>query len=240
MRGREVVRARRAHEDVAVQAEVLLHVFAHVRVVPVDARVGKAQTVDESPARAARAPASSSGTPSNRLSSRMPCQCTVVGWSRAFVKSTTTFALCATRSSGPGYWPLKPYMMSVRPLNARRTRPAASRSVSPVFSVTTSRGRAAGTAAFAEAHRKVTPPRSAEAPSRPGASRGSVASGFDVHRAPEPRAVSGDAWTCPAPASRVAPMVNWRKSGGWRRVLGDAPRSTSGPTVPGRRGSARP
>ena len=45
--GAEVVGARRVDEHVAVESAVLLDVFAHVRVVPVEARVGKDDLVDE-------------------------------------------------------------------------------------------------------------------------------------------------------------------------------------------------
>ena len=50
--GDEIRRIGRAHEHVAVKSEVLLNVLAHVRVIPVDAGVGKAhEYVNARPAR---------------------------------------------------------------------------------------------------------------------------------------------------------------------------------------------
>ena len=42
--GRTVIRA---HQQVAVQSQLLPDVFAHVRVVPVDPRIGKAHAIGE-------------------------------------------------------------------------------------------------------------------------------------------------------------------------------------------------
>ena len=48
---REIVGSWRAHHDVAVEAEVLLDVLAHVWVIPVDAGVGEAKVIGEALAR---------------------------------------------------------------------------------------------------------------------------------------------------------------------------------------------
>jgi hypothetical protein len=47
MHGAVRVGARRLHEDVAVQPEILLHVLAHVRVIPVDAPIRKPERIGE-------------------------------------------------------------------------------------------------------------------------------------------------------------------------------------------------
>ncbi len=60
------------------------------------------------------------------------------------VKRTVTVVFCFTRMSGPGYWPLKPYMTNVRPLIVRRTRLASRLKVSPSARVATLRGLASG------------------------------------------------------------------------------------------------
>ena len=81
-----------------------------------------------------------SGTPSKRFSRRRPCQWMVDGRSIEFVKRTTTRVFWATRRSGPGYWPLKPYMTKVRPPILRFTMRASMATVSPSATGRISRG----------------------------------------------------------------------------------------------------
>ena len=81
-----------------------------------------------------------SGTPSKRFSRRRPCQWIVDGRSIEFVKRTTMRVFWATRRSGPGYWPLKPYMTKVRPPILRFTMRASRAIVSPSATWRISRG----------------------------------------------------------------------------------------------------
>ena len=62
------------------------------------------------------------------------------GRSIEFVKRTTMRVFWATRRSGPGYWPLKPYMTKVRPPILRFTMRASSAIVSPSATWRISRG----------------------------------------------------------------------------------------------------
>ncbi len=138
-------RGRATHEQVAVQAEVLQHVFAMVRVIPVDAGVAKEDAVSNEPP-GGTGSCVTCGTPSKRLSSRSPCQCIAVGKSVRFTKRTTIVAASCTWMSGPGYWPLKPSIVTVRPKSTRRTGAASSVSDADRRAATSSRGRASGIA----------------------------------------------------------------------------------------------
>ena len=73
-----IVTAGRADQNVSVEPELLLDIFSHVRVIPVDPGVGKAELVGELAARS-DGRLRELGRPIVLLSSRMPCQWTEVG-----------------------------------------------------------------------------------------------------------------------------------------------------------------
>ena len=138
--GRAEKRGRgRTDEDVAVEAEVLQHVFAVVRVVPEDAGIREREAVVEGRARfnqrlrevrdAVEAILEPQAVP---VDGRRPV--------RAVDERTLTRAPSGTSMSGPGYCPLKPSVVSVRPSMVRRTGAATSSSVSPSSRRTRERG----------------------------------------------------------------------------------------------------
>ena len=148
------------------------------------------------------------GTPSNSFSSLTPCQWTAVGRSMWFVNRTMISAPCETRMRGPGYCPLKPYIVKVRIPIVRRTNPASRRSVSPSAISTTSRKTASGSMAGSwpgSGRYGVTP---GTAPIRPGSIIGiGIGCGGMRHTAPMLSvAIMWPACSCPDAGAAVSPM----------------------------------
>ena len=164
----------------------------------------------------------SPGTPSKRFSSRMPCQWTAVGRSSRLVTFTLIVASCGTWIRGPGYCPLKPYIVNVRPLMVRLTSPASRSSVPPSPSRTISRGRAAGSGPAADGRKGSTAGVRRPTP-------GILATDACIGGRVQPRAGGGGAPpTIPVSASR---------SSGSMRMPAEVPRSTMRPSHAGASGS---
>ncbi len=155
------------------------------------------------------------GTPSKRFSRRMPCQWTAVGRLSRLVTFTVIVASCGTWMRGPGYCPLKPYMVKVRPSMVRRTSPASRSSVPPSPRRTISRGRAAGSGAAADGRKGSTAGVRRPTP-------GIIATDGCMGGRRQPRAGGGAAPpTIPVSASR---------SSGSIRMPAEVPRSTIRPS----------
>ncbi len=92
----------------------------------------------------------------------------VVGIWISLVTSTTTVAPLGAWISGPGYWPLYPYMTISRPSIVRRTRETAMCRVSPSDIGTSSEGRATGNIVGAMPMPGRKGSTTGTAPSRPG------------------------------------------------------------------------
>ena len=136
---------------------------------------------------------------------------------------TVIVASCGTWMSGPGYCPLKPYIVNVRPSMVRSTRPASRSSVPPSPSRTISRGRAGGSGSAAEGRNG-----SAGGVRRP--TPGIIATDGCMGGRRQPRAGGGSAAppTIPVSASR---------SSGSMRMPAEVPRSTMRPSHAGASGS---
>ena len=99
-----------AHQQVAVEPQVLLDVLAHVRVIPVDAGVGEAKPVGELAAGRDR----SLGEARDAVEAVVQPDAVPVhrgGLRQAIVKATVISEPRATSISGPGCCPLKANMV---------------------------------------------------------------------------------------------------------------------------------